>query len=159
MRKGVSPIMASVMLILIATTIAAIVGPWMIDLARTTSNQTSSDTDMQLRCKNTAYDFDTSYEDNGVNWSASSNELKVKITNTGTMNLYNFTFEVTVNSSIIRHYNSTTATQKTMEVPLKPGQSVILQADNTTNIVGSTLNSVKILNDIVCTRVYVEQDL
>lgn len=156
--KGVSPIIATVMLVLIVTIIAATVGPWMLDIARNTVNQTSSDADLMLLCQNTAYDFDTSYENNGINWTSSENELKVKITNTGTINLYNFTFEVVIDSSIIRSYAVTDASQKTKESPLKPGQSVILEADNTTDIVGSTLNSVKILNEIVCPRVFVEQD-
>lgn len=159
MRKGISPIMATVMLILIATAIAAIVGPWMIDLARTSSNQTTNDQEMELRCQNTAYDFDTNFGTNGINWSASDSLLQAKIVNTGTQNLYNFTFEVISNSTIISYFNVTDATQKIKENPLKPGQTVILHADNIGSIVGDTLNSVKILNEFVCPKVYVEQDI
>jgi len=158
MRRGISPIIATVMLILIVTVIAATVGPWMLNLARDTTNQTSTDTDTALRCQNTAYDFDTDYATNGINWTPSQSELKVKITNTGTINVHNFSFEITVNTTIINIYNLTDATQRTSETPLKPGQSAILEADSVSGLVGSTLNSVKVLNE-VCPSLYVEQDV
>ncbi len=156
--RGISPIISVVILIVVIFSIAATVGPWMYNIVTTTTNQTSTDVDMQLLCQNTAYDFDTDYATFGVNWSESSNILTVKIINTGTINLYNFSFEIILNSTIIRYFNATVDTQKTTANPLKPGQTTMVEAYNTTVIVGSTLNEVKILNE-VCPSVYINQEL
>jgi len=156
--RGLSPIISVVILIVVVFSIAAMVGPWMYDIATTMSNQTSSDVDTKLLCQNTAYDFDTDYATFGVNWSEANNALTAKIINTGTINLHSFSFETIVNSTVIKYFNVTIDTQKTASNPLKPGQTVILEADGTTYLVGSTLNEVKILNN-VCPSVYIRQEL
>ena len=155
---GISPIISVVILIAVIFSIAAVIGPWMYDIAKSTTNQTGTDINTQLTCQNTAYDFDTDYAIFGINWSESNNKLTAKITNTGTINLYNFSFEILLNSTVIKYFNVNTDTQKTKANPLKPGQTAILEADNTTSLIGSTLNEVKILNE-VCPSVYINQEI
>ena len=158
MMKGIDPIIATVILVLLVVSIAAIVGPWIYDLATSTTGKQKNETDLFLLCQNTAYDFDTNYANNGVNWSDSANSLKVKIINTGSINLYDFSFEALINTTVIRYFNTTSSTQKAKANPLKPQQSAIIQAENTSIIVGGTLNEVRILNG-VCLTVSIRQAL
>jgi len=160
MRKGISPLMATVMLVLIAVTLATIIGPWMYELVRDRMNQTDDDSQMEIRCETTAYDFNPSYANSGINWSATDPSLRVMITNTGQQKLYNFSFELTLNSSTaISYFNVTAATQRTKEYPLNPGESALLEADSLSSIAGSSLTTVKVLNRLVCPKVYVQQDV
>lgn len=153
---GISPIISVVILIALIFTIAAVVGPWMYELTTRTTNETGSDVERELLCRNTAYDFYTDYGTHGVSWN--NTQLKVRIVNTGSVNLYDFSFEVIVNSSIIRNFNVTSATQRTQANQLRPSQTAILEAEDAENISGSIINEVKILN-AVCPSVYVSQEL
>ena len=156
--KGIDPIIATVMLVLLVVSIAAVVGPWIYNLATDTTDRQKNKTEEFLVCQNTAYDFDTNYVNNGVNWSDSANSLKVRIINTGSINLYDFSFEALINNSVIQYFNTTTSTQKTKANSLKPQQSAIIQAQNTSIIVGGTLNEVRVLNG-VCPTVSIKQTL
>lgn len=150
MKKGISPLVATVVLIIMVFGIAGVVGPWLLDLARTTTQQSGSDVQNKMLCKNFAYDFETDYGTQGILLNQSV--ILVKIENKGTINAYNFSIEITDNQTI-----------KTLSIespilqanPLKPGESAILRA----NITGiGTIKSVKVLND-VCPDKYIEQEL
>lgn len=154
--KAISPLISAVMVIVIALALAAFIAPWAFEIARQQTNQTGGYTEQQTICRNTAYDFDTNYGTNGVNWTSTgtNDNLTAKIINTGYQNLYDFSFELVINDTIILRPNITDVTQKTSTNPLEPGQSAFL--DTITNISG-TLNEVKILN-IVCPAVYARQE-
>lgn len=145
--SGVSQIVSFVLLIVISIGIALIVGPWAINLVIDISGRTGNTTTTQIICQQAAYDFDTDYGTDGVLWNFTDNNntLIAKIDNTGTQNLYGFSFEITINSTIIKNFNATTNTQKTESDPLKPGQYLFLSANVTENITGD-LNEVKVIN-------------
>jgi FlaG/FlaF family flagellin (archaellin) len=161
--KGVSPLISAIILITITFGIlGAIIGPWMFTLTYNTTQQTTESTEQKIMCTNAGYDFDPNYGINGIYWNflGTSDELKTRITNTGTINLYNFSFEFNINITTgleTKHFSPTPSTQKTSTNPLKPGQSTILDANITEDITG-TLKEVKILND-VCPSIYIDQEV
>jgi FlaG/FlaF family flagellin (archaellin) len=156
MMKGVSPLMSAVLLILIIMGVASVVGPWMLDLATKASEMERDRLESELICKQTGYDFDSDYGTSGVDWNFTGigGSVTAKIVNTKTQNLYNFTFELTFQTSagerIVTYpdVNITQESQKTKANPLKPGRSCILDA-NVTNINSTwTLKKVRIINDV-----------
>ncbi|MBL7206331.1 MAG: hypothetical protein ISS36_01890 [Candidatus Aenigmarchaeota archaeon] len=162
MRKGISPLVAMVVLIIIVFGIAGVVGPWLLNLVRISTQQSGYNTATQLICKNFAYDFDTEYGIDGVDhdFSSTPDKLKSRIENKGTVSAYNFSFEITIevlDDIVIKNYDVAQASQKTEEDPLKPGESTILVANITEDITG-ILKEVKIIND-VCSDIYIEQDM
>jgi len=154
--KALSPLISATMVIIITFALSALIAPWAFEVARLQANQTSEYADQQTICRNTAYDFDTNYGLNGVNWTSTGTDdnLTVKIVNTGFQNLYNFSLEIMINNSVILHPDVSDATQKTSTNPLLPGQSTFLNA--TLNITG-TVNEVKVINN-VCPSVYIRQE-
>jgi len=151
--KGVSELVSTIVLVVIVMAIGAFVSPWAFNLVRTSTNQTTSNTDMQLLCQNVGYDFDNNYGTNGLVWNltGSNTTLMAKITNTGTISLYNFTFDIIINDSLIYEVNVNTTNQKTSSNPLKPGQSAILIM-NITQDYNDTLTEVTIRNDVCPSR-------
>jgi hypothetical protein len=160
MRKALSPMVSVVILIVISISIASFVAPWMFEMISTMSNQTTSDTQLQIKCRNAGLGFDTTYGYYGVDYNFTGNTsdwLKAKVENTGNVNLWGFSFEVTLDSSAgeeIRHYDPTPGTQKTESDSLRPSMAAILAANIVTDINSSiyTLKKVKVLNS-ECNRV------
>ena len=154
--KGVSPIISTVLMILLAVAIAAFVGPWSMNLATTTSNASAANAMTQIDCQNTFYDFSTDYGNrNGVNVTVVGDkiwELKAKIENTGTRNIYGLSFQLS-NSTDIFNCDVTSATQKTQSDPLRPGQESIIEALLTGSCynITDTITKVKAINS-VCSR-------
>ena len=147
--KGISPMLATVILILIVISLATIIAPWIYDLVTRTTEDVGDDVITDIECQNAAFDFITSYGTYGVmyNFTGTSYSLNASIRNTGTINLYNFTFEIRHNTTSITHWNVTAATQILKANPLKPSESAIIAAYITLDING-TLNEVTILNDV-----------
>jgi flagellin-like protein len=156
---GISPIISAVIVIAIVFAIAATISPWMYSLVTGVTNQTQTSTETEIRCRNAAYDFYTSYGTYGVSWGFSTvnNTLGAMIKNTGTVNLHGFSFELIFNETIIEYFDPTSGTQKTSSNPLKPGQQAFLNASFTKDV-NDTLTSVKVLNS-VCLSVYASQDV
>ena len=157
--SGISPIISTVILIIVVFSIAAAVSPWLIGLVTDTSNQTEDDVETEIKCRDAGYDFDTSYGIFGVSWSFSTenNTLGTRIKNTGTTTLYNFSFELTFNDTIIEYYDATGSTQRTSANPLKPGHTAFINASFTKDV-NDTLTNVKVLNK-VCKDKYAAQDV
>ncbi len=147
-NKGISPIISMVMLIIIVFAIAGTVGPWLVDIARTASEKTGSDVSSGLACSKFSYAFDADYGTNGVehDFSGASDWLKAEITNTGSINAYNLSFELLLETDI-REYSLTKRSEKTEASPLKPGQSAVLEANITDNLAAGSLREVKVLNE------------
>ncbi len=152
-RMGLSELVSVVVVIVVVMAIGAFVSPWAFNLVRTSTNQTASDTDVQLLCQNVGYDFDNNYGTNGLVWNltGTNTTLKAKILNTGTINLYNFTFDIIINDSLIYEVDTNTSSQKTQANPLKPGQSAILVM-NVTQDYNDTLTEVTIRNGVCPSR-------
>jgi FlaG/FlaF family flagellin (archaellin) len=160
MRKGLSPIISVTILVVIAISIASFVAPWMYGIVTDMTNQTGTGAEKQVRCMKAGLDFDSSYGDYGVDYNISTNAtegesdwIKAKIVNTGSIDLYGFTMEVTLetdSSEAIEYYELTDATQLTSSDPLRPSRSAIIEANLTSDIneSESTLKSVKVISQV-----------
>jgi hypothetical protein len=155
--RALSPLVSVVILVVISISIASFIAPWMYDLITTTANETGESTEQQVKCRNAGLDFDPGYGYYGADWNFTnenmSDSLKVKIVNTGNIDLWGFSFELTLDSQAgkeIRHMDPTSATQKTASSPLRASMSAIIEADITEDINGSvyTLEEVKVLNTV-----------
>jgi len=158
--KGISPLIATVLLIGITVLMAVVIGPWAIKLATTASEGATTSANQDMICRQTAYAFDSDYGNSGIAWnfSGTNGTVNVKITNTGSWNLYNFSLELVMETPtgtkliIYPEVNVTAETQRTAANPLKPGYDWILDAD-VSNINDTwSLTKVKVVND-VCPRV------
>lgn len=148
-KKAVSPIISGVILILIAVSLSAIVAPWAYDLVKNATQNVGDNAIDNIACQNAAYDFVTSYGTYGVLWDFTGTlySLNVSIRNTGTVSLYDFSIQITHNTTNITRWDVTSGTQKTGTNPLKPSETWILVASITTDLNG-TLNDVTVLNKI-----------
>ena len=158
--KAVSPIISAVLVVAIIFGIAAMTTPWMFGVTEEMTNKTQESQQLQLICQNTAYDFDSNYGTYGANWNLTTTDdtLDVKIINTGSVNVYNFSIEIVLNTTTeleIEHISINESYQKTGANPLRPGQSAILKANITKDLTG-TMQEVKVLNT-VCPSFYVSQ--
>lgn len=79
-RKGVSPVVAVVILIGIAVITGGLLSSWITSFV--------SDSAKQDTCS-----INTMYTLSDVTYNATSGEIKLKVKNTGTVKLYNFTIE------------------------------------------------------------------
>ncbi|MFH1444926.1 MAG: hypothetical protein ABIF08_00395 [Nanoarchaeota archaeon] len=160
-RKAISPLISTVIIMGMVLTIATFIVPWAYDLAVSTSNTTATETEYQIKCQNAGYDFDTSYGTYGIasNFTGSEgvDSLSVKVTNTGTINLYNFSIEVYLNTSDIFEFDVNSTYQKTPSNPLKPGRTAVLHAIVNVDING-TITKVRVINE-VCRQRIPEQNL
>ncbi len=158
--KGVSPLISTVLLVGIVIIMAAVIGPWALRIATEASEGARTDVEKELICRQTAYSFDSDYGNSGVVWNLSGTigTVSVKIINTGSQNLYNFSFELMMQAPggarIITHpdVNITTETQKTKANPLKPGYGWVVDADITNINDTWSLSEVKLINE-VCPRI------
>jgi hypothetical protein len=155
--KGVSQMISTVLIMLISVAAAVLLGPWVIDLATQSSTQSGTGVTNMLTCQQSGYTFDSSYGSYGAEWNITGNNgtITAKITNTKMQNLYNFTFEITFmtpsgTERIVTYpdVRITTLTQKTVQNPLKAGQSVILEADVYNVNDTWTIQRIKLLNDV-----------
>lgn len=159
---GVSPIVSMVIIIVTVFIIASFVVPWYYNITRNIANRTGTIAIKDIECQNAAYDFDTSYGNFGVSWNFTgiNDSLTVKIINTGTINLYNFSIQIGINTGttlILKQLFVNETTQRSNANPLKPGQTIILKAIIDEDING-TLTEIRILNE-ACPNVLVKQEM
>jgi hypothetical protein len=158
--KGLSPIVSVVILVVISLSIASLVAPWMYNMITMTANETGTTAQQQVRCRTAGLDFGTDYGYYGVQYNFSGNVsanetdwIKMKIVNTGTLDLYGFTVEATLlnnTDEVIEHYALTDASVRTASNPLKSAQSAIIVANITYDIneTITELIEVKVLNSV-----------
>jgi len=159
--KGISPIISTVMLIVLTVALGTIVTVWTVDVTRNVTNITGDAAMTKVQCQQAGYDFDYSFATKGINYSfaTASNYIDLMLTNTGSVNLYNFSAQAwTIDGGQTAVYdlemNSTT--QRTQANPLKPGQTALLKAVVATDING-TLSLVRV-NNLACKDEYAEQE-
>jgi flagellin-like protein len=86
--KGISPLVATVLLIAFTTAIASIISFWLIPFLKEFFQSTTQQTDIQLKCSKGGISlFDLKY-------NLSSSYLSGKIENTGSISLGNFDMEI-----------------------------------------------------------------
>ena len=158
--KGISPLISTVLLIGIVILMATVIGPWALRIATEASERARTDAELDMICRRTSYAFDSDFGNSGVvsNFSGTNGTVSAKIINTGSQNLYDFSFELTMQTTagprIIIHpdVNITDETQRTKANPMKPGYDWIVNA-NVMNVNDTwPLTEVKLIND-VCPRI------
>lgn len=160
--KAISPIVSMVVIVVLVFIVAGIVVPWYYNLARSITNSTGTSALRDVECSSAALDFDTSYGNSGVSWNftGANDTLSVKVVNTGTITLYNFSIQAAVNKGTsvdMEELAVNATTQRSSANPLKPGQSEVLIAVVAEDING-TLTEVRVMNE-VCRNVVAKQDM
>jgi hypothetical protein len=154
--KGVDPLISTILVIAIIVVIAGLLGPWAMNLGRRSVNNTGSGVNSQITCQSTSYDFDSSYGNGGVDWdfSGSSDWLRARIINTGTVNLYGFSFQLYIEGTGYKFFP--TKNQISPDRPLKPGESAVIEADITEDLAGQ-MTETRVTNG-VCTSFSIAQE-
>jgi len=91
MRKGVSPLIATVLLIAFTIAVGGIISVWLTQFAGTTTETVGKESQIQITCGTGGIAF------NNVNYC--NNNLSGEITNTGSISLGNITFTVLYTNS------------------------------------------------------------
>ncbi|HLD77681.1 MAG TPA: hypothetical protein VJB16_01505, partial [archaeon] len=162
MRIGVSPLIATVLVIALVIALAGLIIPWTYQFAQSTTNRTQGQAEQDIICQGAAFELDTSYGNNGLLWNftGTSDTLSARVTNTGQVNLFNFTFQVTFNETsaiAIRSFEGNSTSNVLKSNPLKPGRSAIVHASIGSDQTGTPV-LVKLVNE-ACPRVFREQSL
>jgi len=152
--KGISPLIGAILVVTIVFVLAAILSPWIMRLAQDTVNQTGEDVNKDIYCRDMSYDFVQDYGTNGVEWdfSGSSDYLRVKIKNYGTVNAYGFSFEFELTDYSLVRFEAKQNTQKTLTNPLRPQESAVIEA-NIIKDLTQDLIKVTVRNGMGCTPV------
>jgi flagellin-like protein len=83
-RKGISPIIASVLLLAVSLAVVGIFSGWAPELATQVTDSTENTTMQTITCNDAAIEVQSAYHD--------GSELKISVRNTGTEDLSNLTF-------------------------------------------------------------------
>jgi flagellin-like protein len=140
--KGISPIIASVLLIGITVAVGVMLSSWITHWIGTRTQDISG-----------ACATSTNYRIDSVRFRTSANNMTVMLTNLGTVELYGFSVQV-MNATDVLVYNSSDTKFKispniTEESPLKQQRSAIIVVSMTGDYdsgLGRTADDVKILN-------------
>lgn len=160
--KGISPFIATVLLIAFTIGIGAMMGPWISRLAQENSENVAERTKTDIDCQDGSVKIvDTSIL---CEFTAPYDKLNFTIQNTGGIDLYNFTCEISLGGNIYSYTinNSLTTSYFSSNNPLKPGQSKIAIVDITDNLTSANPSQIRIwsyvcpakddkITDITCT--------
>jgi len=158
--KAVTPIISTIILVVVVLTIASLFTNFMLNLSQRVSQQAGRDIDSGIRCNNAGIGLDSGFGTVGVDWDFSGpDKLDVMVVNTGTVSLYGFSIEATIGNGtiIVRDFDVRQDYQRARENPLKPGQRAILKSNITSNVQG-TLQAVRVINE-ACPSVIIERTL
>jgi len=103
MRKGISPLIAEVLLIGFTVVVASLVILWASSFTRTTTSKIGSQADIQTACMNAGIDFFGI-----VTYNTSSQTISGYVKNTGNVPLGNISFQVIYSASILNFPNQIT---------------------------------------------------
>ncbi|MDI6825892.1 MAG: hypothetical protein QMD36_01705 [Candidatus Aenigmarchaeota archaeon] len=116
MKKGLSPLLATVMLIAITLAISALLGNWFTSITRTQAEIVEKTATKQINCTGALLSI------TDIICSSKTQQLKVAISNLGDIELYDFSTLAKVNNTF--YENSTVGPNSTL--PLNPGEQSIL---------------------------------
>ncbi|MCK5023693.1 MAG: hypothetical protein KAS04_05955 [Candidatus Aenigmarchaeota archaeon] len=140
--KGISPVIAAVLLIAITVTVGVLVSSWVTQWVTTKTSQTSSDCVTH-----------TNYKIDSASFSTTTNNMTIIVTNTGLVELYGFEIQLQ-NVTDINFYNSSNPRLKispniTETNPLREQRSAIIilsMEDAYHSNLGNTADRLKVLN-------------
>lgn len=95
MRKGISEIISSVLLLAIAVSLAGFYSQWAPDFAKNTTETAGVQAENQIKCSNAAFDISE------VNYDITGQITKFKLSNKGTISFNNDITVTAANSSQI----------------------------------------------------------
>ena len=151
MKKGLSPLLATVMLIALTLSVVGLIGSWFISMSRSQMEEIEERGETQIECTNALLDIVD------VICSNSTEELKIAVNNIGQINLYDFSTFVEVNNTF--YQNSTGGPNSTYV--LAPGGQTILVYHCDKDLYcagGATIDKVRITPSN-CPQVYVEESV
>ena len=137
MKKGLSPLVATVLLIAFTLSIAGLIGGWLTSLTKSQTSTIEQGSTTLINCTSALIDI------TDVVCSNSSQQLRIAIANLGDVELYDFSAFASINNTL--YTNNTGGPNSTNT--LRPGQQIILiyGCDRTqfcTN--GATLTKVRV---------------
>jgi len=136
--KGLSPLMATVMLIAFTLAVAALIGSWVTSMVKTETNIVESGATEQINCSAGILDIVSV-----ICASGAPGNVTIAIQNLGMIDLYDFSAVFKINSTLHTngtYSNSSVAPNSTD--PLGPGEQFILSYSYTTT--NATISSIRI---------------
>jgi flagellin-like protein len=141
--KGISPVIAAVLLIAITVAVGVMISSWVTQWVTSRTRQASS-----------ACVTDTNYKIDSAIFDTDTNNLTLRLTNLGRVELYGFSVQI-LNGTDVEVYNSSDSDVKmspniTENNPLKQQRSVIIiinMEGSYHSTLGSTTDQVKVLNE------------
>lgn len=123
MKKGISEIISSVLLLAIAVSVAGVYSQWAPDFSRNTSEEIANQADNQLKCSNAAFSVSS------VEYDTVTQTLSLETSNKGTIN-----FE---NDLSVTAFNSSEAVGQKKITSLRTGssESVEIEVDRSPEVV------------------------
>ena len=122
--KGVSPLIATVLLVAMTITLAVVVVPWAINFAQTSMDTVKHQGEEKVNCIEAGLNFQSS--DVGYNSLSNPSSINVTISNTGLVGLYDFRFQFKLGDTYSGLYSPTTQFNSSSKV--LPQQKVTLNA-------------------------------
>lgn len=116
MKKAISPLMATIILVAITLAVSALLGSWFTSMTKTETEIIEKGAKQIINCSNALLDIVD------VICSNTSQELKISINNIGQLELYSFSVFAKINNTF--YTNNTGGPNKTH--PLNPGEQAIL---------------------------------
>jgi flagellin-like protein len=136
MKKGLSPLIATVMLIAITLATSALIGAWFTSTIKVETEIIGESATKQINCTGALLDIVD------VICSSTNQSLKIALTNLGYIELYNFSTIVKINNTF---YDNSTGGPTSTD-PLNPGEQIILSyyCSNTICIGNKTVEKVRV---------------
>jgi flagellin-like protein len=141
-RRGISPLIAAVILIAFVIAIANLAGPWIQEFITGKTSEVEEKSDRSVECIYAQIDYDT--EDVDFADNLTSNLVNITLDNSGSEPLYNLTVNYVIDS---RGFNGEVIrNQPTQDSPLESGSRVILvtEVQNSSSLAGKVLQKVRI---------------
>lgn len=146
--KGLSPIIATVMLIATTLSIIAILAPWFASLTKKQTGDIESGSKKLIDCTT------ANLELVGVICSNSSHQLQIAVSNTGQTNLYDFSILALINNTY--YQNNTGGPNSTY--PLISGRQTILVYGCEPCASNTKVNTVRVTPGN-CSQIYDEKNV
>lgn len=152
MKKAISPLIATVLLIAFTMAVAAILTSWVTGFTKAQTGYVGEKAEKQIKC--TYATFKVQKSDVVYNFSATTTKINVTVFNDGGEDLYNFTFtmitDATTNPKV---YTYVPTNQKTESDPLKSAVTYVFNG-NTTSGPASTETFSKLVVNAICQKDY-----
>lgn len=139
--KGVSPLIATVLLVAATVTLAIVVVPWSIDFAQTQMATVTNQGEEKVNCIEAGLNFKAA--DVGYNSLTNPSMINVTISNSGLVGLYDFRLQFKLGDTYSGLYSPTTQYNSSSKV--SPQQKVTLNASIPQ--LSGTLKTVRVISN------------